>query len=152
MTAPAWAPGLPDVGAYITSRTLDNAVPGNDTPTGTFSESTYPTDAQVDPLIDQACQWVTVKTGTVSTTLYDLAKSTASLRIAGLVELSFPLRDADVSNAELLLAQADASRADLAAANIEITGVDPSNPAAVLVPVYAFPDPPWWGDYNRLGS
>lgn len=152
MTTPTWAPALTDVGAYITSRTLDNAVPGDDTPTGTFSESTYPTDSQVEAFIDPACEWVTVKTGTIDATLTDLAKSTAALRIAGLVELSFPQRDADVTNADSLLAQADAQRADLAGANIAITGVDPSSGAGALVPQYAFPSPPYWGDYLQIGS
>lgn len=152
MTAPAWAPALTDVGSYITSRTLDAGAPGDDTPTGTFTEDTYPTGVQVTAFIDGACEWVLVKTGTISATLTDLAKQTAAMRIAGLVELSFPQRDADVTNADSLLAQADASRADLAAANIAITGVDPSSPAGALVPSYSYPPPVWWGDFNHLGS
>jgi hypothetical protein len=152
MTLPAWSPDLADVGAYVTSRTLDNSIPGDPTPTGTFNEDTYPTDAQVTGLIPGACEWVLVAAGVIDSTLTDLAKQCAALRVAGFVELSFPVRDADLANAEALLAQASEMRTDLAAANIAITGVDPSAAAHRLVPQYAFPDPTWWGDYNRLGS
>jgi hypothetical protein len=152
MTLPTWSPDLADVGAYVTSRTLDNSVPGVDAPTGTFNEDTYPTDAQVTGIIPGACQWVLVKTGTVDTTLVEMAKACAALYTAATVELSFPQRDADVENAQALLDLATSMRVDLALANIEITGVDPSSPSDNLVPQYAFPDPIWWGDYNRLGS
>jgi hypothetical protein len=150
MTAPAWAPDLPAIGAYVTSRTLDNATPGDATPTGTFTEDTYPTDAQVEGLIPGVCGWITAITGTIDSTLYDLATATAALRVAALVELSFPVRDADVTNAEQLLAQADAARADLAAANVAITGTNPHT--APLVPTWSMPKPLWYGDLNHLGS
>lgn len=152
MTAPVWSPGLTDVGAYVTSRTLDNAVPGDPSPTGTFNENTYPTDAQVNVIIPGACTWVTVAAGVIDATLYDLAKATAAVRTAALVELSFPQRDADVENAQALLDLATAMRTDLAGANIAITGVDPSSSAHELTPQWAMPDPVWYGDFNHLGS
>lgn len=151
-TLPSWAPALADVAAYITSRTLDNGIPGDSTPAGDFNEGTYPTDAQVTGIIPGSCEWVTVKTGVVDPTLYDLAKACAAVRTAALVELSFPTRDAEVSNAEALLAQADSMRADLAGANIALTGTDPSSGAGALVPQYSMPAPVWWGDLNKLGS
>lgn len=152
MSTPTWAPALTDIGNYITSRTLDNSTPGDATPTGTFNEDTYPTDAQVQSLVDGGCEWVTVKTGVIDASLTDLAQSVAAIRIAGMVELSYPLRDADVTNAQQLLDEATAMRTDLAAANIAITGVDPSSTAAELVPQWSMPDPVWYGDFNHLGS
>jgi hypothetical protein len=150
MADPTWAPELTDVAAYITSRTLDNALPGDATPTGSFSEDTYPTSAQVNGLITGACVWVTLTAGTIDATLVEAAKQCAALRTAALVELSFPTRDADVENAEQLLAQADAMRADLAAANVAVTGANLHT--APLVPQWSMPDPAWWGDLNHLGS
>lgn len=147
----AWTPGLPDIGAYVTSRTLDNSTPGDATPTGTFSQDTYPTDGQVAGLTPGGVEWVTAVTGPIDGTLTDLAKATAALRVAGLVELSFPLRDADVTNAQNLLDAATAQRADLASANIAITGVDPHE-AAQLMPQWSQPSSPYWGDYIHLGS
>lgn len=152
MAVPTWAPDLPTVGAYVTSRTLDNQVPSDPTPTGTFTEDTYPTDAQVTGLIPGACQWVLVAAGVIDSTLTSLATATAAIYTAALVELSFPTRNADVENAQALLALATAQRADLAGANIAITGVDPSTAAHELVPQWAMPNPDWWGDYNHLGS
>lgn len=147
----AWSPGLTDIGAYVTSRTLDNSTPGDATPTGTFSQDTYPTDGQVQGLVPGCCEWVTSVTGPIDSTLTDLAKATAALRVAGMVELSFPIRDADVTNAQNLLDAATAQRADLASANIALTGVDPHE-AAQLLPQWSQPTPPYWGDYIHLGS
>lgn len=152
MTLPAWAPDLAAVASYITSRTLDNALPGDPTPTGSFNVDTYPTDAQVTGLIPGSCQWVTVATGTIDAALYEAAAACAALRTAALIELSFPTRDAEVSIAETMLAQALALRTDLAGANIAITGVDPSTSAHELVPQWTMPDPVWHGDYNTIGS
>lgn len=146
-----WSPSLTDIGAYVTSRTLDNSTPGDATPTGTFSQDTYPTDGQVAALTPGACEWVTSVTGPIDSTLTDLAKATAAVRVAALVELSFPIRDADVTNAQNLLDLATAQRADLASANIAITGVDPHE-AAQLQPQWSQPDPVFWGDYIHLGS
>lgn len=147
----AWTPDLPAVAAYITSRTLDNTVPGDDTPTTTFSDDTVPTDAQVRAVIAGAVEWVTSVTGPIDSTLTDLATSTAAIRTAGIVELSFPLRNADVDNAQALIDLATAQRTDLASANIATTGTDPHE-AAQLEPQWAMPSPPYWGDYNHLGS
>lgn len=150
MTVYTWAPGLVQIGAYITSRTLDASTPGSDTPTGTFSEDTYPTDSQVEQIVPGACGWVSALTGTIDPSLTDLATSVAALRVAALVELSFPIRDADITNAEQLLTEATNARADLAAANVAITGTNPH--VAPLVPEYSMPCPVYWGDYTHLGS
>jgi hypothetical protein len=136
---------LEQVAAYVTSRTVDLTTPGQDTPTGTFTDNTWPTAAQVGNLIDVACRWVTTRTGPIAATLTDQAADVVALRTAGMVELSYPVRNADVDTATLLLAQADKARTDLVAAMQNTTGVNPT-PAGSALPVFSFPDPHWYGD------
>jgi hypothetical protein len=146
VTDPAtWAPTLEQVAGYVTSRTVDLAVPGSDTPLGTFTGNTWPTDTQVRGLIDIACRWVTTRTGPVDSTLVDNAADVAALRAAGMVEASYPVRAGNVDTANLLLKQADTAKADLVAAMQNITGVNPT-PVGSALPQYSFPDPHWYGD------
>lgn len=147
--APAWAPSLPQVGAYVLSRTLTDV--GGDVPTGTFTADTEPTDARVTSLVTDATRWVLSATGTLDSTLQQQAASVAALRAAGMIELAYPRTGEDANTGQALLDRADAARADLAAANRGATGVDPTTPAGgPLLPVYAFPPPVAWGDVNHL--
>ena len=140
-----WSPALTDVGDYVTARTLDMATPGSDTPTGTFTASTYPTGDQVGRLVDAASAWLAATVGTVVEGLYPMATAVAAMRAAGLVELSYPLRDADVNTAAALLAQADAGLLKLKDANQYVTGVE-ATAASALLPVWSAPAPLFWGD------
>lgn len=147
--ADQWAPTLPQVGAYVLSRTLTDA--GGDTPTGTFSDDTEPTADRVTLLIVDACRWVLLATGTLDPALTDEAQSVAALRTAGMVELTYPRNSEDVTTGQALLEQARLARADLVTANRGATGVDPTTPAGgPLLPVYAFPPPVAWGDVNHF--
>jgi len=140
-----WAPTLEQVAGYVTSRTIDLTTPGSDTPLGTFTANTWPTDVQVNSLIEVACRWVTTRTGPIDDTLADHAGDVAALRAAGMVELSYPVRNADVDTATLLLGQAEKAKADLVAAMQTVTGVDPT-PVGSALPAFSFPDPHWYGD------
>lgn len=142
MTLPSWAPGLEQVGDYVTSRTVDTTTPGGDTPTGTFSADTYPTDDQVQRLIASACRWVSSATGEIVTALGDNATDVAAMRAAGLVELSYPLRNNEVDEvAGALLDQAAAARTDLVAQNRAQGGTGINATAA---PLGNFPDARCW--------
>lgn len=145
---PAWAPSLADVGDYVTSRTVDENTPGSDTPTGTFSATTYPTDQQVLRLISSAVQWVLNVTGPVAASLEASAASVAAMRAAALVELSYPVRNADVDAVTTpLLAEARFARDELVAANLAQGGVGFNSTGA---PLGAFPEPVGWrGDMPR---
>ena len=143
-TAP-WAPTLQDVGDYVTSRTVDAATPGDDTPLGTFTEDTYPTAEQVDRLIAGAASWVLNVTGPVVTDLEETARDVAAMRAAALVEMSYPVRDGDLDEvATLLLEQSRSARDELVIANRAGGSVGISPTAA---PAFSFPDAaPWCGD------
>lgn len=142
VTDPLWAPVADDVADFITSRTFSVKVPGADTPTGAFSADTYPTDQQVDRLIEGACAWVTVVTGPIDSTLEKAARSVATMRAAGMVELSFPERDADIDVATSMLQQAFLARQELITAN-QNAGVEPVAMGAHS-PVYNFPPAESW--------
>lgn len=151
MALPTWAPSLEQVGDYVTSRTIDTNTPGGDTPTGTFSNDTYPTGDQVDRLIASACRWVASATGEVVTALGDNATDVAAMRAAGLVELSYPLRNNDVDEvAGVLLDQASAARTDLVALNRAQGGTGVNANAS---PLGSFPDAACWrGDEPVMTS
>lgn len=138
-SGPSWAPDLPRVADYIPQRTLVGAVDGYGSPADSFTPDTHPTDAQVTRLIAEACTWVTTRTGTIDASLVDSATSCAALRTAGMVELAYPDTSRDAGVATELLRQADAMRTDLAKANEAITGDDPEDPAAHLLPLWSFP-------------
>lgn len=148
-----WAPSLAQVADYVTSRTVDMATPGSDTPLGTFTSGTWPTDIQVTRLIDASCLWVMTATSAIDPTLMDQAANTVALRTAALIELSYPIRNASSSSSTIdpvataLLAAADAARVDLVLKQQFITGTNPT-PVGSALPVYSFPDPQWFGDRN----
>lgn len=106
MADPSWAPTLPQVGAYVISRTTDVDLPDGSRVT-TFTADTYPTDTQVTGIVSNVCAWILAKVTTVRPGFEELAETAAALRTAGLIELAFPLREGDVPNASELLKQAD---------------------------------------------
>lgn len=144
--ASPWRPEPWNVAAYVPRRTLIGAVDGYGNPLNTFSADTHPPVQQVQLLITDACAWVAAAVATVDPSLYGLATTVASLYAAWAVELGYPDNRDDLSTAEQLLARATAMRADLDTANTAVTGTDPEDPAANLLPVYSFPPPVAWGD------
>jgi hypothetical protein len=146
---PTWAPTLPDVANYVPRRTVVGAADGYGAPVNTFDTTTHPTAAIATGLITDACNWVLAKTGPVDASLTGMALATAAVRTAGMVELTYPDNRDDLSTAETLLRQADEMRTDLAAANEAVTGGNPEDPQAHLMPVYSFPPPgPWAADFD----
>lgn len=141
MATPTWAPSLEAVADYITSRTLDSSTPGDDTPLGTFTPTTYPTDVQVLRLIDGASSWLTNAVGTLVPALEDSASAIVAMRTAGLVELSYPERDADITIGPTLLNEANAALEGLKAANVAGGGVGVTVGAT---PLGHFPLPSCW--------
>lgn len=148
---PAWAPTLDQVGAHIPTRTREIGV-DNDY-TGTFTDATEPTAAEVTVLIGHACAWVAGRVGDpVMPAAYPLLNAAAALRTAYWVELAYPERDADVTVYERLAE--DAARAeDLASSVNRAAGgggsLDEDGRAESLV-AYSFPDPPAWADQTFL--
>lgn len=144
-----WTPGRSRVANYVPGRTLV-AVAGANSAQLTFTSQTKPTGIQVDRLIADAVAWVLARTGTIHSSLSEMAASVAAIRTAGMVELGYPDRDAAVkqvssNTAEALLAQAKAMRDDLIIAN-QAAGEAPVNVSAGFLPVYSFPAPVPWGD------
>jgi hypothetical protein len=133
---PDWAPGLAQVAAYVTSRTV-TATTDDGTPVNTFTADTFPTSTQVSDIITDACAWVAAIAGNVDESLYILASTVAALRTAGMIQLAFPVREGDVPNAAALLAQADKTLAALVrtqeAAGAGVGGLSPKG---------SFPCPP----------
>lgn len=147
----AWAPTTVQVADYATSRTVAIDVPGTDAPSGDFTVSTYPTGAQVSRLIDGSCSWVLAGLDAALMSsdpdVVSSATTVAAIRTAGMIELTYPERDADIQTATALLAQADKMLVGLNSQNNQSAyqNAGSVNPMA-LVPIYSFPDPPWYGD------
>lgn len=144
---PVWAPSLQEVADYCTARTLVPQTDGSNLEQPGFSGQTRPTDTLVTRLIADAVGWVQLKTGDLDASLYGQGNMVATVRTAAFVELRFPERqsqnrDDAITTAKELLKQADQMRADLAAANEAVTGTDPEDPAAHLMPVWSFPAAP----------
>lgn len=151
MALPDWAPTLDRVANYVPRRTIvDVTSSGYANATNTFSADTHPPDTVVTQLIADACAWVLAKTGDVDASLADMAAATAAVAVAAAVEQGYPDSRDDLSNGDALYQRAVAMRDDLARANEAITGEDPEDPAAHLMPVYSFPEPPGWGDESFL--
>lgn len=147
---PVWTPSRAKVGALVPGRTVVGAVDGYGNPLGVFDDTTHPTGTQVDSLIADAVAWVLVKAGAVDSTLAEMATATAATYVAAAVERAYPDSNRDVSVAAALWAQAVSMRDDLARANEQITGEDPGDPTAHLVPTGSFPRPVPWGDQDFL--
>jgi hypothetical protein len=143
---PTWAPDRMRVADYIPRRTLRTGAGQPGAAALTFNDETRPTGAEVDRLIVDACAWVTVVTGPVDESLWKMATATAAVWTAAVIERDYPTRQGDVSTADLLMQQATQMRTDLQRANEVITGDDPDDPAAHILPVWSFPRPVDWGD------
>lgn len=141
--AETWAPSLEEVAGHIPTRTRDNARPGSDALTGTFSTGTTPTQEQAQRITTAAVATVKAAVGSVTAVLEPLARDAAGWRAAADIELAYPQRDADTS----VYTQLD-ERAKLALARlIEVAGEQGGGSEATL-PVWAFPDPAWYGDVD----
>lgn len=143
---PTWAPDRMRVADYIPRRTLRTGAGQPSAAALTFTDETRPTGSEVDRLIVDACAWVTVVTGPVDESLWKMATATAAVWTAAVIERDYPTRQGDVSTADLLMQQATQMRTDLQRANEVITGDDPDDPAAHILPVWSFPRPVDWGD------
>lgn len=143
----AWRPERWHVADYIPGRTLVGAVDGYGNALATFDATTHPVGASVDRLINNAVQWVTLKTGPIAAILNDAARSVAAQHAAAAVEQGYPDNRDDLNRAQQLYAQAVAARDDLWRANQATTGQAPEDPAAHLLPVWSFPTPDPFGDF-----
>lgn len=146
MADPSWTPSLEQVADHIPTRTRNASAPGDTTLTGTFSGQTEPTDEQARRHITAAVVEVLGAVGgtvpSAPTFLYHLASEAAALRAAADIELAYPNRNADSDRfAQLDQRAKDALQRLLGAIGDQGAGPD------VLLPQYAFPDAPWYGDY-----
>ncbi|MFI6793676.1 hypothetical protein ACIBG4_40730 [Nonomuraea sp. NPDC050383] len=146
--AETWQPSLEQVADHIPTRTRSAAAaPGDDSMLGTFNGSTTPTDEQATRQIVAAVAEVLAAVGgtipALPAHLAALASEAAALRAAADIELAYPDRQADVSVYEQL------DRRAIAALQRLIDGVNDagSGPEGALMPVWAMPDPAWYGDY-----
>ncbi len=147
MADPSWTPSLEQVADHIPTRTRDAATPGDTALLGTFSSVTEPTDEQARRHIAAAVAEVLAAVGgsvpATPTFLYELASEAAALRAAADIELAYPNRNADVDR----FPQLDQRAKDALQRLVDAVNDAGSGPEGVLLPVYAFPDPPWHGDY-----
>jgi hypothetical protein len=143
---PPWAPSRDQVADYVPNRTLQAGRNQPGTAQLTFNDSTRPTGQQVDRLIVDACAWITTVTGPVDESLWKMAGATAAVWTAAAVERTYPTRQGDITTVDSLTALANQMRTDLQRANEAITGDDPDDPLAHLLPVWNFPQPVTWGD------
>ncbi|MER7131253.1 hypothetical protein [Streptosporangium saharense] len=146
--AELWAPTLEQVADHIPTRTRDSAAPGVDALQMTFNERTTPTAEQAARYIASAVSEVLAAVAGVIPAapayLAVLAQKAAALRAAADIELAYPDRDADVSVATQLDQRAKDALARLVEAVSDAGG--PGTEGGLL-PVWAFPDPGWPGDY-----
>jgi len=143
MAGVAWAPSLADVARHIPTRTRDFATPGSDRLLGTFSERTTPTAEQAQSDLDAAVRAITAEVGDIpaSDVVEAAARDAAEWRAAADIELAYPNRDATVQVARDLDA-----RAKDALARLKTVLAEAGSGLVEAVPVWAFPDPPAWGD------
>ena len=146
--AEPWQPTLEQVADHIPTRTRSTAAaPGDDTLLGTFNASTTPTDEQAARKILAAVAEVLAAVGgTIPATpsyLASLASEAAALRAAADIELAYPDRQADVSVFE----QLDQRAKDALQRLIDAINDQGSGPEGSLLPVWAMPEPVWYGDY-----
>ena len=142
MPGERWAPSLADVARHIPTRTRDFATPGSDRLLGTFSEATTPTAEQAQADVDAAVRAILAEVGAVPQVdvVEAAARDAAEWRAAADIELAYPTRDATVQVARDLDARAKAALDRLKVVLTE------AGTGALVEPVWAFPDPPAWGD------
>lgn len=142
---PPWSPGRSRVANYVPHRTL--AVDST-THELTFTSTTRPTGVMVDRLIADGVAWVVARTGALADALHDQGAVAAALWAAAAVERGYPDEDDDaLRRADQLQKLAESARADLIAANAA-AGEPPVDAGSALLPRFAYPDPPRWGDLN----
>src|SRR5690242_13280063 len=93
-----WTPALRDVADLIPDRTIPRDSTSG-TPLMTFTTATIPSSEQAYRQIRSATRWVAQVVGVVAVSLYGNASDVASLRAAGMLELSLPTRDEDLNTA-----------------------------------------------------
>lgn len=137
---PTWTPGRSRVAIYVPGRTLARDA---ETHQNTFNSTTFPTGIATDRLIADAVRWVLLRTGEVNAAFHESAAAAAAVRAAMSVERGYPARDAEQSlrRARDLEQQAQKLLDDLVHAN-----QTPGTQGDALLPQWAFPDPPKWGD------
>jgi hypothetical protein len=151
--AVAWRPDAWHVADYIPGRTLVGAVDGYGNALNTFTGDTHPPLGTVQRLITAGCAWVGARVANVDSTLTDLARAAAACWAAAQVERGYPDNSKETADAAELFRQANALRDDLQRANEAVTGEDPEDPQAHLMPVYSFPNAATiapWGDWDFL--
>ncbi|MET8866531.1 hypothetical protein ABZW11_26635 [Nonomuraea sp. NPDC004580] len=145
--AEPWTPSLEQVADHIPTRTRNASTPGDTSLLGTFTAQTEPTDEQTRRHIAAACVEVLGAVGgTVPDTpafLAGLAGEAAALRAAADIELAYPNRNADADR----FAQLDQRAKNALQRLIDAVNDAGSGPEGGLSPQWAFPDPPWYGDY-----
>jgi membrane peptidoglycan carboxypeptidase len=145
--AEPWEPTLEQVATRVPTRTRDASVPGEDQMLVTFNAETTPTEEQARRFIAAAVvEVLSAVAGTIPTSpqhVAGMATDAAAWRAAADIELAYPLRDGDLAVYTQLDARAQAAFERLVAA-VDDAG---SGPEGSLLPVYAFPEPGWPGDY-----
>lgn len=149
--AEPWTPSLEQVADHIPTRTRPVEPPGSTEYLNTFTAQTTPTDEQARRRIAAAVVEVLGAVASINaaipttpTYLPALASEAAALRAAAMIELAYPDRDADVEVYTQLDQRATAALQRLLDA---LTNADPGSDGNLL-PQYAFPAPPWWGDHH----
>ena len=139
-----YTPELADVAAVAATRTKDKY--GN--VTGTFSDATTPTDAQVEALIADAVDKVSIRIGDdIPEGLFEDAKDVAALRTAMLIESTyFPEQMQNArSPYQVLKTQFDEDMQDLLNSIFSVsTGGSLSDPPTPNAPRGAFPPATPW--------
>jgi len=143
LSALPWVPALRAVAALVPNRTLDQTQ-SDPLVGGVFTANTVPTEDQAAELLDQAVAEVAGTLGAVDPSLYDMARSCATMRAAGRVELAYPTGDGTAAGREWL-SQAERCLDRLGKANAAVAGTGTAG-AAALLPQWSFPDPVSWGD------
>lgn len=147
MAEPSWTPSLEQVADHIPTRTRDAASPGDTRLLGTFTGATEPTDEQARRHIAAAVVEVLGAVGGLVPDappfLARLAGEAAALRAAADIELGYPNRNADSDR----WTQLDQRAKDVLQRLVEAVDDQGAGPEGSLLPQYAFPDPPWYGDY-----
>lgn len=133
----AITPGLVEVADYIPARTVATGV-GEQNPVNTFTSDTTPNSAQAARIAESAARYVASRVGTIDKALYDMARSVAAMRAAGLIELAYPIRDGDINTAQQLLAESASGVAAVLTADITTLDTSGGSDAAQL-PRWSFP-------------
>lgn len=145
MATEPWAPNLEEVAGHIPTRTRDASQPGSDAFTGTFSETTTPTEPQAQRITDAAVATVAGAVGIVTAKLEPLARDAAGWRAAADIELAFIQRDGDMTVYEQL-----DKRAAAALTRLLETAEEQGGGQVATLPVWSFPDPCGPGLYGEF--